>query len=106
MPARRLAPKIILCIGPLCRAGRGRAAVTRVAAMADDLWRMGARELAELIAKGEVSSREVVDAHLERIEAVNPAMNAVTVALTDSARAAADEADRAAGERGPLHGVP
>src|SRR3954466_13253279 len=77
--------------------------------MADELWRMGAAELAALTHKGEVSSREGVDAHLERIEQVNPIVNAVTVTLADSARAAAGEADAAVaagGPLGPLHGVP
>ena len=74
-----------------------------------ELWRLDARVLAAMIAKREVSSAEVVDAHLERIEAVNPAVNAVTRVLTDEARAEAAAADRAiaAGEvPGPLHGVP
>lgn len=74
-----------------------------------ELWRHGARELAAMIAARKVSSVEVVDSHLERIEAVNPALNAVTVVLTQEARAAAAAADRAlaAGVAlGPLHGVP
>ncbi|SFL30859.1 amidase [Geodermatophilus ruber] len=73
------------------------------------LWRRGASELAELIAKGAVTSLEVVDAHLERIDAVNPHVNAVVRVLRDEARAAAREADRAVAEGrplGPLHGVP
>src|SRR5262249_33912322 len=52
---------------------------------------------------------EVVDAHLERIEAVNSKVNAVVRVLADQARSAAAEADRkvASGELlGPLHGVP
>jgi amidase len=74
-----------------------------------ELWRHGARELAAMIAARRVSSVEVVDAHLERIEAVNPALNAVTLVLAEEARAAAAAADRAlaAGAAlGPLHGVP
>jgi amidase len=74
-----------------------------------DLWRMGAGELAAAIAAREVSSADVVDAHLERIAAVNPALNACVMVLEDRARAMAAEADRriAAGETpGPLHGVP
>jgi amidase len=50
-----------------------------------------------------------VDAHLARIDAVNPALNAVVRVLADEARAAAALADKklAAGETvGPLHGVP
>jgi amidase len=74
-----------------------------------DLWRRSAIGLADAIASGEVSSTEVVEAHLARIEAVNPQVNAVVRVLADQARAGAEAADRkvAAGEAlGPLHGVP
>jgi amidase len=74
-----------------------------------ELWKRGAGELAGMIAAGEVSAVEVVEAHLGRIEAVNPPVNAVVRVLADEARAAADEVDRArsAGEvLGPLAGVP
>ena len=71
-----------------------------------ELWRHGAGELARMIAAGEVSCREVVDSNLERIEAVNGHLNAITIVLAEEARAAADAADRAEGPRGPLHGVP
>lgn len=70
-----------------------------------ELWRHSATELAALIRERKVSSREVVDAHLARIEAVNGHVNAVTRVLADSARAAADAADRS-DPKGPLHGVP
>lgn len=74
-----------------------------------ELWQLGALELANRIAAGEVSSRQVLEAHLERVEQVNPALNAVVRVLADEARTAADSADRAvaAGARlGRLHGVP
>ncbi|HET6550300.1 MAG TPA: amidase [Solirubrobacter sp.] len=71
-----------------------------------ELWRLSAGELARKIAAGEVSAREAVESSLERIEAVNGHLNAITVVLADEARAAADAADRADGPRGPLHGVP
>jgi amidase len=71
-----------------------------------ELWRLSATELARRIASGDVSAREAVDSNLERIEAVNGHLNAVTVVLAEQARAAADAADRADGPRGPLHGVP
>ncbi len=77
--------------------------------MTDEVWRMGAADLAAAIAGRELTSSDVVDAHLARIEAVNPALNAVTVVLADEARAAAAEADKALQRRdavGPLHGVP
>jgi amidase len=74
-----------------------------------ELWRKGAVELAGMIRDREVSSREVVRAHLDRIEAVNPALNAIIRLLPDQALAAADAADRAVADGnglGPLHGVP
>jgi amidase len=73
--------------------------------MSEELWRRSAGELAELIAAREASSREVVQAHLDRIAAVNPHLNAIVLVLAEEALAAADAAD-AATERGPLHGVP
>lgn len=77
--------------------------------MGDELWRKSATELAGLIARGEASSREVIDAHLARIDDVDGHLNALTRVLGDEARAAADAADRVVaegGELGPLHGVP
>jgi len=74
-----------------------------------DLWRRSASELAALIARKEVSSREVVEAHLARIATVNPKLNAIVQLTADSARKEADAADAALarGEiMGPLHGVP
>ena len=74
-----------------------------------ELWRMSATELAAAIRSGQVSSREVIEAHLRRIEEVNPVVNAVTVVLAEQALEAAQAADRAAaggGELPPLHGVP
>ncbi|HBP13983.1 MAG TPA: indole acetimide hydrolase [Gammaproteobacteria bacterium] len=74
----------------------------------NELWRCSATELAELIRRGEVSSRDVVEAHLARIGDVNDDVNAVTMTLEESALALADAADAAnAIERlRPLHGVP
>ena len=53
--------------------------------MANELWRKSAHELAALIRGKQVSSREVVTSHLERIDAVNPRVNAITVTLAESA---------------------
>ena len=66
-----------------------------------ELWRRSAGELARLVATKDVSSAEVVEAHLARIEAVNPQLNAVVRVLADEARTAAAQADRlvAAGGR-------
>ncbi|MEO8320676.1 MAG: amidase family protein, partial [Bradyrhizobium sp.] len=74
-----------------------------------EIWQLSATEMAQRIADRQLSSAEVVEAHLARIDAVNPALNAIVRVLADEARAAAAEADRkvAAGESiGPLHGVP
>lgn len=67
-----------------------------------------ASTLAAGIQAGQWTSEEVVQAHLARLEAINPQINAVTVVAED-ALAQARQADQelAAGEvRGPLHGVP
>ena len=85
------------------------AADVAVGPMPDDLWRAGAGELAAAIRRGEVSSVEVIESHLARVEAVNGHLNAVVRVLADEARAAAqaaDEAVAAGAELGPLHGVP
>jgi amidase len=77
--------------------------------MSDELWRRDAVELASLIRNREVTSTEVVTAHLERIGAVNPTVNAIVRVLAEHALDEAAAADRAVtkGERlGPLHGVP
>ncbi|MBL78389.1 MAG: indole acetimide hydrolase [Acidimicrobiaceae bacterium] len=77
--------------------------------MGQEIWQRTATELAALIASGEASSREVVDAHLGRIDEVNGHCNAVVRVLVDEARAEADAADAAmaAGDDlGPFHGVP
>src|SRR4051812_14027523 len=70
---------------------------------------LGAKEIARQIKSGNLSAVEAVEAHIQRIEAVNPSLNAVVVTLFDEARTAASEADaaRQQGARlGPLHGVP
>ena len=66
-------------------------------------------ELAGLVRAGRVSARELVDAHLARIEATNGALNAIVTLVPDEARAWAAEADahQAAGRSlGLLHGLP
>ena len=59
-----------------------------------EIWQLPATELAQRIARRQLSSVEVVDAHLARIDAVNPALNAVVRVLADEARAAAVKADQ------------
>lgn len=65
--------------------------------------------MAENIRARRISSTELVKAHLDRVERVNPAINAAVKVLAESALGEAEAADRklAAGEIcGPLHGVP
>lgn len=74
-----------------------------------ELWRWGAVELARAIRTRQVSSREAVSAGLDRLDAVNPKINAVVESRRAEALAAADAADQAIakGEAvGALHGVP
>ena len=76
--------------------------------MTDHITRMDATRLAELIANRELSPVEVVQAHLDRIAAVNPKVNAI-VTLADNALNTARKADAAVksgAKLGPLHGVP
>jgi aspartyl-tRNA(Asn)/glutamyl-tRNA(Gln) amidotransferase subunit A len=67
-----------------------------------------ATKLAELIRAKEVSPVEVVQAHLDRIEAVDSKVNAIVVRADDAIEAAraAEQAVLAGDELGPLHGVP
>lgn len=77
--------------------------------MTTELWRLDASSVAQGIREGQFSAREVVSACLGRLEAVNPAINAITEFRPEPALAAADAADRAVSEGkplGPLHGVP
>lgn len=68
-----------------------------------------ATDLARLIRTRELSPVEVVEAHLHRVEAVNPKVNAVVTLMRDDALKAAKAAEKAVlnGDTlGPLHGVP
>ena len=67
-----------------------------------------AGELVQALVGRQVSSRELVDSAIARIEALDPKINAVVVRDFDRARAAADAADAALarGERHPLLGLP
>ena len=70
---------------------------------------MTATALASLIRTKQLSSREIVQAHLNRVAAINPKINAVVTLMAEDALKGADAADRtvAAGATlGPLHGVP
>jgi aspartyl-tRNA(Asn)/glutamyl-tRNA(Gln) amidotransferase subunit A len=76
--------------------------------MSTELIYSDATKLAELIRTREVSPVEVMKAYLNRIEAVNPKVNAI-VTIADGALESAKEAEVAVlrgDEVGPLHGVP
>lgn len=66
---------------------------------------LGARELSALLARKEISSREVVAAHLARIEQHDAKLRAFTHVFRDRALAEAERADKEP-RRGPLHGLP
>ena len=72
--------------------------------MSDDLLFRSATELAELVRSGEVSSRELVEASLRRIEEVDGDVNAFTFLDAEGALAAADEVS--GGDERPFAGVP
>ncbi|SJN09035.1 Aspartyl-tRNA(Asn) amidotransferase subunit A amidotransferase subunit A [Leucobacter sp. 7(1)] len=70
---------------------------------------LSATELTRMIRAGELSAREALEAHWNRIDEVNPTLNAVIFQDRDSAWAqalAADERQAAGGELGLLHGIP
>jgi amidase len=68
----------------------------------------GAARIAEMVRAKDVSPSELVDLYLERIERIDPALNAYRVVLGDQARADAKRAEErlASGDQGPLLGVP
>lgn len=72
-------------------------------------WQWSAVETAGAIRSGAISAVETVEAHLERMRAANPRLNAVVVDLSEEALTAAHAADKQrarGGELGLLHGVP
>jgi fatty acid amide hydrolase len=75
----------------------------------DGVCELSATEMASKVGIGDISAHELVEAHIARIEAVNPKLNAVVVKRYDAARSEARDIDRrrVAGEAlPPLAGVP
>ncbi|MHC2624011.1 amidase [Bradyrhizobium huanghuaihaiense] len=73
------------------------------------VWQWSAVETAAAIRSGAITAVETVEAHLDRMRAVNPRLNAVVVDLGEEALKAAHAADKQrakGGELGLLHGVP
>jgi len=74
-----------------------------------ELWRLSATELAQLIRVRKVSAREAAEATLQRLEAINPRINAVVECRPELVREQADRIDRMVArgdDPGPLGGVP
>jgi AtzE family amidohydrolase len=65
-----------------------------------------ATEIAAAVASGRTSATEVMAACLERIERLNPVLNAFTAVTAERARAKAAAIDASGGTKGPLAGVP
>jgi amidase len=77
--------------------------------MDDDLCFTPAVELARRLHARELSARELLDAYLDRIHRVNPAINAIVTLAEEQAALQAAEADDTAARGamlGPLHGLP
>src|SRR5918997_820491 len=75
----------------------------------DELNFMTARDLARRIKERELSAVEVLEAHLDQIDRINPIVNAIVTLLPERALAAARTADAALArgdDVGPLHGLP
>ena len=88
-------------------AGQGRG--SRAATVRDELCDLSAVELVARIRRKDVSARDVMTAHLARIERVNPKVNAIVTLVAERAMADAARADEAAakgGALGVLHGLP
>ncbi len=74
-----------------------------------ELIRCSASKMARLLRAHELSAVELIEAHLERIAAINPQLNAVVTLCAERARREAAAADAAVARRdrlAPLHGVP
>jgi amidase len=83
--------------------------MTSMPASASDLVFLNATELVAMMKAKKVSAREVLQAHLDHIDRVNPRVNAIVTLVPDRAMADANKADDelARGKaRGPLHGLP
>jgi amidase len=85
--------------------GAAREKTTKEEHMSDsDLMFRGAVELAGMVRSGEVSARELVECSLDRIERLNPALNAFVDVDAEGALAAAEQIS--AGDERPFAGVP
>ncbi len=70
------------------------------------LWTWSAADIARATQAGDLTAREATEAAIARMDAVNPALNAVVESLAEEARAEAAALDASDALKGPLHGVP
>jgi amidase len=85
------------------------AAAQSLPAQTPELCLLPARQLAQLLKAKKLSARDLLAAHLQQIERVNPKVNAIVTLVPDLARAAAQAADDALArgkKPGLLHGLP
>lgn len=100
---------VVALAGTQGRSVLGPRAIAAPAASSSPLLHASATQIAAWIREGRVSSSEVVEACIRRIEAVNPMLNALVMPSFERARAeakAADEAQAKGRRLGVLHGVP
>ncbi|MCG8505334.1 MAG: hypothetical protein MI755_12055, partial [Sphingomonadales bacterium] len=106
MTRRTLIKQISTIVGATVMSGSG---ISRAQSASSELGFMSAGELAALLRSGDISSVELTQYFIERIENYDQILNAVVVRDFERALEAAVEADRmlARGSvRGPLHGLP
>ncbi|HKX99269.1 MAG TPA: amidase [Steroidobacteraceae bacterium] len=97
----------LLALGALAAAGQSAGATEARSGV--DVTRLTASEISASIRDRRLSSLEIVNACIARIEQVNPRLNAVVSSRADDARRDAEQADALlarGGRVGPLHGVP
>lgn len=88
---------------------RERVKVKEAPQKSDELIYLSASQLSRLIKKKEISPVEVIEAHLSRIDALEPKLNSFITMLPDRAIAEARQAEKeiqAGRYLGPLHGIP
>jgi len=100
-------PDVSLAASPPPRSADTKSAVRYAAG--DELCDLSAVDLASRIRRKQLSARDVMAAHLARIERVNPKINAIVTLVADRAMSDAKKADEwqaRGGMLGPLHGLP
>ena len=91
------------------RRERERVKIKDASCKSDELFYLSASQLGRLIKKKEVSPVEVIEAHLSRIDALEPKLNSFITLLPEQAMTAAHNAEKeihTGKYLGPLHGIP